>query len=221
MPSRPYRSARRWFSGAAVVLLSFPTLCIATDVHIVAITPGRSVDVVIDQREPITIEEGQTIEGVKVVRVEARGAVLTVDGVTRAVPLGVAGSEGPASSSASVTLTADRRGHFAAAGTVNGKPVQFLVDTGATLVALSRSEATRIGIDFLRGKPSYSMTANGPVRGWGVSLAAVRVGGVTVHDVPAVVLDSEMSASLLGMSFLNRFDLLQQGSTLVLRRRAR
>jgi aspartyl protease family protein len=221
MPRRPYRSARRWLYGAAAVLLAFPTLCRATDVRIVAITPGRSVDVVIDQREPITIEEGQTIEGVKVVRVEARGAVVTVDGVTKTLALGAAGSEGPATSSASVTLTADRRGHFATAGTVNGRPVQFLVDTGATLVALSRSEATRIGIDFRRGKPSYAMTANGPVRGWGVSLAAVRVGGVTVREVPAVVLDSEIPNSLLGMSFLNRFDLLQQGSTLVLRRRAR
>jgi aspartyl protease family protein len=179
------------------------------------------VDVVIDQREAMTIEEGQTIEGVKVVRVEARGAVLTVDGVTKMVSLGPAGPEGPASSSASLSLTADRRGHFAAAGTVNGKSVQFLVDTGATLVTLSRAEAARLGIDFLRGTPSTSMTANGPVRGWGVSLAAVRVGGVTVHDVPAVVLDSEMPTSLLGMSFLSRFELLQQGSTLVLRRRAR
>ena len=206
---------------AAAVLLSFPTCCLATDVRIVAITPGRSVDVVIDQREPLTIEEGQTIEGVTVVRVEARGAVLKVDGVTKTLSLGVAGSAGSASSSASVTLTADRHGHFATPGAVNGKPVQFLVDTGATLVALSRSEATRIGIDVSRGKPTYAMTANGPVRGWGVSLASVRIGGVEVHDVPAMVLDSEMSAGLLGMSFLSRFDLLQQGSTLVLRRRAR
>jgi hypothetical protein len=56
-------------------------------VRIVAITPGRSVDVVIAGREPITIEEGQTIEGVKVVRVDARGAVLIVEGVTRMVAL--------------------------------------------------------------------------------------------------------------------------------------
>jgi aspartyl protease family protein len=78
-----------------------------------------------------------------------------------------------------------------------------------------------LGVDFLRGKPAYSMTANGPVRGWGVTFATVRVGSVEVRDVPGVVIDSELSETLLGMSFLNRFDLLQQGSTLVLRRRAR
>jgi aspartyl protease family protein len=207
--------------AVVALLVLIPNPCRATDVRIVAITPGRSVDVVIDRREPITIEEGQTIEGVHVDRVEARGAVLTVDGVTRMMSLGVAGTEGHATSAASITLTAGRGGHYETAGAVNGKSVHFLVDTGATFVAVSRSEATRLGIDFLRGKPSYSMTANGPVRGWSVSLATVRVGSVTVRDVPAVVIDSEMPSSLLGMSFLNRFDLVQQGATLVLRRRAR
>jgi len=221
MPQRPFLCTRRWYGGLAGLLLLLPTLAHATDVRIVAITPGRSVDVVIAGREPITIEEGQTIEGVKVVRVDARGAVLIVDGVTRMVALGTAGSEGPATSGASVTLTADRRGHFATPGMINGKSVKFLVDTGATLVALSRPEATRMGIDFLRGKPAYSMTANGPVRGWSVTFATVRVGSVEVRDVPGVVIESELSETLLGMSFLDRFDLLQQGSTLVLRRRAR
>jgi aspartyl protease family protein len=207
--------------AVAAVLLAVPAPCRATDVRIVAITPGRREDVVIDHREALTIEEGQTIEGVRVVRVEARGAVLTVDGVTKMVALGAAGSEGPATSGASVTLTADRRGHYATPGSINGKPVKFLVDTGATLVALSRAEATRIGIDFQRGRPTYSMTANGPVRGWSVTFATVRVGAVEVRDVPGAVIDSELAETLLGMSFLNRFDLLQQGATLVLRRRAR
>jgi len=93
-----------------------------------------------------------------------------------------------------------------------------MVDTGATLTAFSRTDATRLGIDYSHGKPAGSTTANGTVRGWVIVLPTMRVGDVTVRDVEAMVIDSEMPFALLGMSFLNRFEMQRQGTTLVLRR---
>lgn len=219
---RPIVSLRTWIAGLGLVLALLSPLGASPDVRVVAVTPGRSADVVIGGREPITIEEGQTIEGVKVIRVNAAGAVVSIDGETRMLPLaGIRAGEHLTNSSGSVTIPADARGHFVATGMINGRRVPFLVDTGATLVALSRAEASRLGIDYARGKEAFSRTANGVARGWLVTLESVRVGDVSVRDVPAMVMDGDLPSTLLGMSFLGRFDLQQQGSTLVLRRRAR
>lgn len=97
----------------------------------------------------------------------------------------------------------------------------FVVDTGATSVALSSKEATRIGVPYRSGKPMVGMTANGPVRGWTVMLASVRIGDITVSNVEGVVRDANLGPVLLGMTFLERFDMIRKGSTLTLRRSAR
>src|SRR5437667_6766242 len=75
-----------WRHAVGGVLL-LPALCLATDVRVVAVTPGQSADVVIDRGAPITIEVGETIEGVKVLRADRAGAVLSLDRITRTVPL--------------------------------------------------------------------------------------------------------------------------------------
>ncbi len=209
-----------WRRLAAAALLLLPSSAVATEVVVVGVTPGRSADLVIEQREPITVEEGQTIDGVTVVSVTTTGAVVRIDGVTRSLALTAVRGAGAAAAS-SITLTADARGHYLGSGTINGRPVRFIVDTGATYVALSRADATRLGIDYAKGTPAMSSTANGVVRGWIVALASVRVGEVTVRDVAALVVDGDVPGVLLGMSFLERFDLRQTGSTLVLRRNRR
>lgn len=211
---------RAWFSTLGAVLL-LPAVCLATDVRVVGLTPGQSADIVIDGGSPVTIEIGETIEGVRLLRTEADSAVLRIDGTTQTLPL-VAHRPmgGDTGRGGGVTLSADARGHFLARGTVNGRSVQFLVDTGATLTTLSRGEAERIGLDYKDGTRTRSMTANGTVQGWRVSLDSVRIGAATVRDVDAMVIDSDaLGVGLLGMSFLDHFDMVRQGSTLVLRRR--
>lgn len=212
-------SRRAWLCVAVVGILSLPAACFATDVRVVAVTPGKSADVVIDGRGPLTIEVGATIEKVTVLRADWNGAVVSIDGAPRTLPLTADSSVGHVASSSTVTLAADVRGQFFTRGTVNGRSVSFIIDTGATFLTLSRADATRIGLDYRVGKPAQAMTANGAVRGWHLSLASVRVGDVTVHDVEAMVVDTDgLTVGLLGMSFLNRFDMQRQGSTLVLRR---
>ena len=107
-----------------------------------------------------------------------------------------------------------------AEGQVNGAHVRFLVDTGATLVTLSASEAKRLGIDYRRGQQAVSQTANGRVLVYRVRLDSVTVGGMTIRDVDAVVNDAPgMEVSLLGMSFLNRTEMRREGANLTLTKR--
>jgi aspartyl protease family protein len=220
MPKLAVSSARwRWpYTVAAVLLL--PTLCMATDLRLVAVTPGQSADVVIDHGAPVTIEVGETIEGVKLLRVDRASAVLTVNGITRTLPLVADVGTFSDTIGGSATLVADARGQFFTTGTVNGRPIHFIVDTGATLTTLSRADAQRIGLEYRGGTPMRTSTANGVVNGWRVSLASVSVGDMTVRGVDAMVVDNDsLPVALLGMSFLDRFDMHRQGSTLVLRRR--
>jgi aspartyl protease family protein len=190
------------------------------DVELVAVSPGSSADVTISGSAPITIRIGETIEGVTVLSADRQGAAVRVNGVKRMLPLVARRGSTDAGSTDSVTLHADASGHFVANGTVNGRPVQFVVDTGATYMAIDRTVADRIGLDYKRGTPVQSMTVNGAVRGWRVTLASVQVGGSTEQNVDAIVVDNHyLPVGLLGMSYLNRFDMQRNGGTLVLRRR--
>lgn len=102
---------------------------------------------------------------------------------------------------------ADRSGHFIVDGVVNGAPVRFLVDTGATVVALTPDDARAAGIgrSDLRFAETVS-TAHGEARAARTTLRTVRLNQLAVEDVPAVVMEQPMALSLLGMSFLNRVD---------------
>lgn len=115
-----------------------------------------------------------------------------------------------------VVLDRNRGGHYVASGEINGAPVVFLLDTGATDVALSSGLARRLG---LRPGPEVTLiTANGQVRSFRTRLDSVRLGGIVLHDVAAVFSDGiEDDTVLLGMSFLKRLDFSQQNGRLILR----
>ncbi|MBO6634921.1 TIGR02281 family clan AA aspartic protease [Parvibaculum sp.] len=117
-------------------------------------------------------------------------------------------------------LSRDMTGHFHADATVNGTHVRFLVDTGASDVALTEEDARRAGIDLaaLSYTTAYQ-TANGIIHAARVKLDKVTVGGITLRDVDASVSrGSGLGTSLLGMSFLGRLDSVEvRGERLVLR----
>jgi aspartyl protease family protein len=110
------------------------------------------------------------------------------------------------SSGRKVTLRRDRRGHFATEASINGRRLDLMVDTGASVVALTRRDAERIGFS-----PSASdftaqvQTANGRVKAAPASLPAVEIGGIVVRNVQALIVDdAALTENLLGLSFLSR-----------------
>jgi aspartyl protease family protein len=105
-------------------------------------------------------------------------------------------------------------GHFVASGSINGKPVQFMVDTGATMVAMGQVDAQRLGVDLSQARAGTTQTANGPVPVQMVVLNQVRVGEVTVANVGAVVLPLPMPYLLLGNSFLSRFQMRRENDVM-------
>jgi aspartyl protease family protein len=101
-------------------------------------------------------------------------------------------------------------GHFWAEAKVDGRAVRFLIDTGATAVALSQTDAKRLGIDTQALDYSYKvMTASGETRAASVKLASVSVAGAQVRDVEALVVEKGLETSLLGMSYLGRLSSFQ------------
>lgn len=193
----------------------------ATEVNVIGLFPGKAV-VVIDRGAPRTLSAGQrTAEGVLLIASDSRSATLEIDGKREIRELGQhAESAALTGALQSVTLAADGNGHFTAEGQVNGARVRFLVDTGATLVTLSASEAQRLGIDYKRGQQLVSQTANGQVLVYRVRLDSVAVGALTLTAVDAVVHESAgLDVSLLGMSFLNRTEMRREGGSLTLTKR--
>ena len=134
------------------------------------------------------------------------------------VPVRVAGAGG-SSDATRVVLTAGPGGHFISAGQINGAAVRFLVDTGATVVSMSSQEADRIGLRYRSGTPLLLSTANGAAQGYPVYLDSVRLGGVEVYNVQAIVTTSSMPFVLLGNSFLSHFQLKQENDSLTLDKR--
>jgi aspartyl protease family protein len=190
----------------------------ATDVNVVGLFPGKAV-VSINGGQPRTLSVGQkTEEGVVLVSSDRDSATIEIDGKKRVMRMGQLVSSAPAGgSSQSVTLAADSRGHFFVNGQINGAQVRFLVDTGATWVALSASDAVRLAIDYRKGEPNLMSTANGVAAAYKIKLDSLRVGDITANNVDAVVMEGSGPAIvLLGMSFLNRMEMRRDGQTMVL-----
>ena len=129
------------------------------------------------------------------------------------------GAAPPPSQSREIVMTAGSGGHFSPAGTINGKQVRFVVDTGATLVAMGKDEALRLGLDLSGARLGISQTANGPVQVQVITLDRVRVGDVEIANVGAVVLPQPMPFILLGNSFLSRFQMRRDNDVMRLQLR--
>ena len=115
-----------------------------------------------------------------------------------------------------IVLQRNRMGYYVAGGTINGTPVTFLIDTGATTVALPLDIARQLDLPLRPG--GLSQTANGTVQTWSTLLDSVGLGGLTANDVRAVVLPNMPGDQvLLGMNYLRHFEIIQRDNTLILR----
>lgn len=184
---------------------------------------GSSKALLVIDGAPHTVAVGASVKGVTLKSLGEGQAEVEVGGRRSVLRLGAPtrlGGDGTgAAAGTEIVIPAGPGGHFSAAGSINGKAVQFLVDTGATVVALSQSEATRIGLDWQRGRRGMSNTAGGVVPVHGINLTSVKVGGIEVFNVDAVVVPAEMPVILLGNSFLSRFSMRRDSDVMRLEKR--
>lgn len=199
-----------------VLLALLPALATAQSVQLAG-QMGRKALLVIDG-QTVTLGVGESRGGVTLRSLDGqqaqvewggRTSTLTVGGAPVRVGGGAAGAGGR-----SIVLSVGPGGHFLTAGQINGRAVRFMVDTGATTIALGQAEAQAIGLDYQQGQRVMMNTANGASTGWLVTLSAVSVGEVTVANVQAVVMPASMPYVLLGNSFLSRFQMRRENDVM-------
>lgn len=185
---------------------------------------GSKALVIVDGSAPKAVATGETYRGVKIVSTQGDQAVIEIAGKRHTMrvgdaPASVGAGGGGDAGGTKIVLTAGTGGHFLTQGQINGKAVQLVVDTGATMVSLSVSDAERVGLNYKSGQAGQVSTANGVIPAWRTKLASVRVGDVVVYDVDALVSSGAMPYVLLGNSFLTRFQMTRTNDQMVLEKR--
>ena len=160
-------------------------------------------------------------QGVTLISADSETAILDIDGEQKEFKLGRrigANFKRKKQAEAKIMRT---NGMYATAGFINGQPVDFLVDTGATWIAMNSHQARSLGINFrFLGKRGHVSTANGVVPIYRITLAKVRVGEIELTNVAAGVLEGNSPEEvLLGNSFLNRVEMQRQGQVMLLKQK--
>lgn len=185
-------------------------------------TIGSRAILIVNGAPPKTVAVGETFQGVKLVSLQAEQAVVELEGkrvnLRMDTPVSIGGGGGTGGGNR-IVLPADSRGHFMTQGAINGRTVTFMLDTGATSIALSAADAQRIGLDYSKGQRVQMNTANGVSSGYKLRLQSVRVGDVEVYDIDAIVSPQPMPFVLLGNSFINRFSMRRDADQMVLEKR--
>lgn len=181
---------------------------------------ARSALIIVDG-EPLIIELGASRKGVRLVALEEGRAVVDYGGGRHSLTLGAAPGRvaAQAARAGRILLPMGPGGHYIASGTINGQATRFLLDTGATNVAIGEIEADRLGLRYRDGRRVITQTANGQVPAYLLRLASLRIDDVEVRDVEAIVIPGVMSHVLLGNSFLNRFQLRRETDVMTLQLR--
>jgi aspartyl protease family protein len=208
----------------AALLFTLASAAGAQTVGLSGMLGGKAL-VIVDDSPPKSVAVGDAFKGVKIISTQGDFAVIEIAGKRHTLrvgdaPANVGGSaSGAGVDGGKVVLTAGSGGHFLTAGQINGKTVQLMVDTGATLVSLSVADAERVGVNYKAGQPVQMGTANGVVPGWRLKLASLKIGDVVVYDVDAIVSAGAMPYVLLGNSFLARFQMTRTNDQMVLEKR--
>jgi aspartyl protease family protein len=187
-------------------------------VNVVGLFNGKAV-VMINGSKPTTMAVGKTIDGVKLMSADSKTATFLIEGKQKTLGMGQAVSVASAQSSAnsSVNLYANPQGHFLGDMQINGATLKFLVDTGATTIAINSGDAKYANIDYKRGEQVQMSTANGLVIGYRIHLNTIKIGGIVMNQVEATVLEGGFpQVVLLGMSVLNRMEIKREQNIMTL-----
>ena len=199
-------------------LLAAPALA-ATQLNVVGLFSNKAV-VAINGSAPQTISAGQTKNGVKLISADSESATFLVEGKQQTLKMGQAASVAGGSASANnspVSLYADQAGHFFGNLSINGASLKYVVDTGATTVALNSGDAKLAKIDYEKGERINMSTANGEVSAYLVKLNTLKVGTIILNNIDATVNEGgSPTVVLLGMSALNHLDMKRESSIMTL-----
>jgi aspartyl protease family protein len=185
---------------------------------------GNQQAVLVIDGDPVAVSVGQSQRGVRLLSLGPGRAEVEIAGVRKSLTLGagpvrVRDGEPSSGYGSSIVLTANEAGHFIAQGQINGAAVTFMVDTGATVVAIGQADADRMGLNYKNAPSGFANTANGRIPVRAIMLSSVRIGDVVIPNVQAAVLPSQMAHVLLGNSFLTRFQMKRDNDTLLLEKR--
>lgn len=194
-------------------------------VNAVALFNGKAM-LAIDGGRAKIIKVGETYKGVKLIAADTKQAsielagqieVLTLNSTVRlSAGLGAA----PVAANDQLQLWADGQGFFRSEGAINGRNVEFLVDTGATIVVLSSAHANRIGLSFQDGARAMASTASGTAPMYIIEATEVSLGGIRLDSIEIGIIEGKYpQIPLLGMSFLERVDMNRSGNMMVLKKR--
>jgi len=169
-----------------------------------------------------TLRPGDTTpQGIKLISADSQQAVLEIDGRQETYQLGSKISTVYSRPETAEAVVYRRHDMYFGSGDINGYPVSFIVDTGASAVSMNEAQARRLGIDFrVVGDPIRVSTANGMARAYKVKLERVKVGDIQLHNVTGIIHEgTSPQIILLGMSFLGQLDMQRDGDRLVLKKK--
>lgn len=192
----------------------------ATDIIVLGLFKNKAI-VKIDGKQRILKKGKKSPEGIVLIFADSDVAILEVDGKEQEFKLGRHVSTNFKQKTLAEAKIMPTNGMYSTAGFINGQQVNFLVDTGATWIAMNVHQARSLGINFrYTGKRGSVSTANGIVPVYRVILDKVRVGEIELRNVNAGVLEGNSpSQVLLGNSFLNRVEMQRQGQVMLLKQK--
>ncbi|MDH5570479.1 MAG: TIGR02281 family clan AA aspartic protease [Gammaproteobacteria bacterium] len=203
---------------AHLLILLAPVAEAVEQLEVQGLFSGKAV-LLIDGQMRIVAQGMSSPEGVTVVEADSKSALLEIDGKQKRYVLGNRVSTDFAqSASVQEQIMVNRNGMYRSYGSINGHSVNFLVDTGATSIAINSVDAKRLGIQYrLDGEATHVSTASGRAKAWRIKLKSVKLGRLKQSDVEAVVIEGGYPREvLLGMTFLNQLKIQNDGSVMTL-----
>ena len=203
------------------IFISFPV--IAVDKIIVNGLFQDKAIVTIDGKQRVLKKGKESPEGVLLIEANSKEAVIEIDGKQENYTLGthIGNTFKEATDGEKLIIAPDSGGMYSISGSINGSHIDFVVDTGASLVSMNSNIAKRLGIDYkLKGEEGSSYTASGKDKIYIVNLKKVRVGNIELTNIEGAVHEGVFPViTLLGMSFLNKLDMKREGRVMELHKK--